>query len=358
MYSRRHFSLLLCLLLATLVTSCAQDDALSAESGRLELRNLTASANGVTPPGFFNDWLTMSTIATIPEDQPQWDNLAVQDTASLRLQNTSEDPLFVTSLTLSTPVFSLPGRPALPLEIAPNAFYDLTVRFAERSGEKGVRRGSLNVVSSGGTAEVQLAGVFMEVPEGNDEVTLQQITDAFGYTTNIGLDEDGRLSEVPGTPLVGDEVRAQFWERANSEAGVYIRQLAAYHGCCDEENFIEVRAQNGDLIGEFFHAERYAQSVSPLISGETGPAEMTLQPTSAFEIIVGAPGDSYSTNTEGNLGVRLWPVENRDGETVPNAYIIAEDYVQNGCGEGSANCDYQDNVYLITNVQPAQPLQP
>ena len=53
MHLRRHFSLLLCLLLAAFVTSCAQDDALPAESGRLELRNLTATVDGTTPPGFF-----------------------------------------------------------------------------------------------------------------------------------------------------------------------------------------------------------------------------------------------------------------------------------------------------------------
>ena len=297
----------------------------------------------------------MSRIATIPEDQPQWDNLEFQDTATLQLANTSpEEPLRLTGLSLVPGAPFTLQRPQLPLEIAPGDTFDLTVTFTEETGEKGVRRGSLSVVSSGGTAEVQLAGVFMEVPEGDDEVTLQQIVDAFGYTTDIGADENGRLSEVPSDAPTGDEVRASFWERADPSRPVYVRQLAAYHGCCDEENFIELRAQNGDLIGEFFHAERYAQSVLPLFSGETGPAEMTLQPTSAFEIIVGAPGDSYSTNTEGNLGVRLWPVKNRTGEIVSSAYIIAEDYVQNGCGEGSANCDYQDNVFLITNVQPVE----
>ena len=80
---------------------------------------------------------------------------------------------------------------------------------------------------------------------------------------------------------------------------------------------------------------------------------MSVAPDSPFEIIIGAEGDSYSTDTEGNLGVRLWPAK-RNGEAIANAYIIAEDYVQEGCGQGFANCDYQDNVFLITNVQPAQ----
>ena len=340
------------LLSLALLSACVQSEP---AGGQLELNNISAS--GEASLGLFGDWLTMSRIATpLPE---AWAGLNVQDTATLRLTNRSADEtLHVTRLTLSPDAPFTLESPSLPLHLAPSAFFDLDVTFTENEGERGVRRASLQVVSSGGTSEVQLAGVFMERPEGNNEVDLQQIVDAFGYTTtDIGLGEDGRLSEAPGSPLAGDEVRAKFWERADPDAPIYVRELAAYHGCCDEENFIELLGKSGDSLGKFFHAASYAQSVLPLIADETGPAEMTLEPTSeptpAFEIVVGAVGDTYSTNTDGNLGVRLWPAE-RDGVAVADAYIIAEDYVREGCGQGFANCDYQDNVFLITNVQPAQ----
>ena len=353
MYSPRYLVLSLMCLVA--LVGCNRDATPPAESGQLELKNTAATVSGETPPGFFDTWLTMSRIAQIPtQDHPEWENLKFQDTATLKLSNLSaEEPLYVNRLALDTGAFMLNEPPQLPLEIAPEASFDLTVKFVASQGERGVRLGVLEVASSGGTSQVQLAGVFMREPEGNDEISLQQIVDAFGYTTDIGL-ENERLSEKPTSPPAGDEVRAPFWERADSEKEVYVREIATYHGCCDEENFIELRARDGTSIGQFFHAASYAQSVLPLITGETGPAEMSVTPTSPFEIIIGAEGDSYSTDTEGNLGVRLWPVKGPNGEVVANAYIVAEDYVQNGCGEGNANCDYQDNVFLITNIQPTQ----
>ena len=360
MHPSRRLYYLLNLSLSIALTACGER-GIPETSGQLELRNLTASVSGETPPGFFDDWLTMSRIARVPTDPNEnngrtaWENLEVQDTAALRLNNRSaEEPLYLTRLAVDTTAFTLSQRPELPLEIAPGGSFDLTVTFAASGGERGVRRGVLDIGSSGGSAQVQLAGVFMERPEGNDEVNLQQIVDAFGYTTDIGL-EGERLSERPDDAPAGDEVRASFWERANPDEPLYVRQLAAYHGCCDEENFIELLGRDGEPLGGFFHAASYGQSVLPLISSETGPAELVLppmQPAEAFEIVVGAPGDTYSTNTDGNLGVRLWPVIGRDGGVIADTYIIAEDYVQQGCGEGFANCDYQDNVFLITNVQP------
>ena len=347
-----HLYLLSLLLLGAFLSACSEADL--AESGQLELRNLTASVGGETPPGFFNDWLTMSRIATpIPE---RWAGLKVQDTAALRLANASaEEPLRITQLTLSPGAPFEFQRPQLPLEILPGDALDLTVTFTEQAGDKGVRRGTLGITSSGGDAQVQLAGVFMEEPEGDNEVNLQQIVDAFGYSTDVGL-ENERLSEESDSPLAGDEVRFKFWERADPGEPIYVRELATFHGCCDEENFIELLGRDGVRLGGVTHAASYAQSVLPLAADETGPAELTLQPaaqpTPAFEIIVGAVDDTYSTNTDGNLGVRLWPVK-RDGAVVKDAYVIAEDYVQEGCGQNFANCDYQDNVFLITNVRPA-----
>ncbi len=365
MYSPRLIHLRSCLVLFAVVgllSACSRGEL---TGGQLELRNLTADVGGETPPGFFDDWLTMSRVASVPGTEeggnhPEWRNLEVRDTAALRIANPdAEEPLYLTRLTLDTAAFTLPQRPELPLEIAPGGSFDLTVQFVAAQGERGVRLGVLEIGSSDSTAQVQLAGVFMEQPEGNSEVNLQQIVDAFGYTTDIGL-EGERLSEAPDTALAGDEVRASFWTRANPDEPIYVRQLAAYHGCCNEENFIELLSRSGESLGAFFHAASYGQSVLPLIAGETGPAEMVLppamqpamQPTDAFEIIVGAVGDTYSTNTDGNLGVRLWPVVGRDGEVIAGAYIVAEDYVQEGCGEGFANCDYQDNVFLMTNVEP------
>ena len=43
--------------------------------------------------------------------------------------------------------------------------------------------------------------------------------------------------------------------------------------------------------------------------------------------------------------VRLWPVKNRAGTLVPGSYLLSMDYA-------GINYDYQDNVYLVTNLRP------
>ena len=316
------------------------------ESGRLELSIPAASGAPQTPPGFA-DRLVMSRIGTVPADTA-FAALTVQDAATLRLSNPSDEPLSIVEVDLNTEDFTLSSVP--PAELAPGASFDLVVNFVASEGRKGLREGTLEIRSSGGNAAAALAGLFMEKPEGISEVNLQTIVDAFGYTADIGL-QGGRLSEAPSSAPAGDEVRAARWSRADASRPVYIRQLAAYHTCCSEENFLELVSSEGDALGRVTHAASYSQSVLPL-SSEGGPAELTVEPSGAFEIVVGSAEETYSTDTVGNLAVRLWPV-GVGGQTVSGAYIVAQEAVRDGCSSGEADCDYQDNVFLVTNIQPA-----
>ena len=83
--------------------------------------------------------------------------------------------------------------------------------------------------------------------------------------------------------------------------------------------------------------------------------------------------------------MRLWPLKDRGGNTIQNAYLVAQDFVLSACNSSPtdpddpggdsdsvvtgdsdigyeglspmqsaiiANCDYQDNVYIIRNVKP------
>jgi hypothetical protein len=52
--------------------------------------------------------------------------------------------------------------------------------------------------------------------------------------------------------------------------------------------------------------------------------------------------------------VRFWPLRDAAGRRIANSFLVAHDYVQNGCGSTSkANCDYNDDVYILRNVKPA-----
>jgi len=45
---------------------------------------------------------------------------------------------------------------------------------------------------------------------------------------------------------------------------------------------------------------------------------------------------------------RIYPAKDANGKTLANTYIFAQDYTANEF----ANWDYQDNIYLISNVKP------
>ena len=46
--------------------------------------------------------------------------------------------------------------------------------------------------------------------------------------------------------------------------------------------------------------------------------------------------------------VRFWVARDREGKIIPDTYIMAMDYA-------GINYDYQDNVYLVSNIKPETP---
>ncbi len=338
---------------------------LTPSSARIEIQNLDGMTGGELPPGFFHDWLLFSrvndiSVAPPPESLSDWTNLRYHDVATLRIRNVGNDPLQIGALTISDPSrFTLPGGEdsTLPLVIAPGEAYDLDIQFIESAGSKGVRRETLTLYtndSSAPTTVVQLAGVYQLSPEGNREVFMRPLLPAFGYTTRL-LDSGQRFN--PYYEALGEEILAPYWRRADPGRPVYVRQLAAYHGCC-EEGFQQGRfiltGADGAVIGRFNHHQHYGQSVLPRLANNLDrPAEMTVNPTGVFQVTV----ENYSSTAGARgepHGTRFWPVRDRDGALVPNTYLVIQDYLgqQFTPDALSVNYDFNDNVYLMTNVTP------
>ena len=110
------------------------------------------------------------------------------------------------------------------------------------------------------------------------------------------------------------------------------------------------------------HSGNDTQSIYPHQS-DGSLTELTTNPKGAFEVNVA----NYSSNSGGrNIGVRFWPLRDRSGNLVTNSYIIAQDFVRPGCNgygvpsvpddgtsaEPPGNCDYNDNMYIMENIQP------
>ncbi len=350
-------------------TSCNQVEPIisnrpaSVTRGSLELQNLTGAP--------FGDRLVFSRINNISGNfgdriEP-FTELKCHTLNVLRLSNTGSSTVTVSNLTItgeSSDAFVLRNGGS-GFSIGVSQSEDLTVEFVETEGDRGIREATLQMQVGGETVEVELAGIFQTAPEGGREEYLGRVVEAFGYSTDMGTNSRGAITSAASpddddfTGPAGDEVISKFWQRANGSAPIHIRQLAAFHSCCSSSSNDDLRViVDGTILERFEHAEVYGQSVLPPVQGsDTAAAEMTVSPGGPFELVV---RNSYSTNwvtgsrNNGNLGVRFWPAERND-TVIPNTYIVAQDFVENGCGTSdTANCDFNDNMYLITNVEPAE----
>ena len=288
----------------------------ATSNAEIGIQNLDATrVAGEPAPGLYDDWMVFSRI------NGGVTNHKFHDTATLRIKNTNpDDTLEISDLKISdTTEFTLPNGEKT-LSIAPGGSEDVQVKFVESAGAKGIREQTLTIFSNAANEPrkvVQLRGAFMTQPEGGNEVTLTQIARAFSYTTEIGQP----LQEQNSTPLAGDEVRSKLWKRSDSGKPVYVRQLAAFHGPGGAG--FQITGTGGNSFG---HDGNYFQSVLPVKGNGDPAAEVFANPAGNFEI----KAAGYSTNTDGNLGVRMWPVKDRDDKVVPNAYYMGQDYVQNG----------------------------
>ncbi len=198
----------------------------------------------------------------------------------------------------------------------------------------------------------------MRRPEGGREVYLGGvINEAFGYQTELGTNPQGGLtSSAPDSALVGEEVRAAYWQAANPGRPVVATQIAAFHSCCRIGDKFELLARGASSsFAGMRHEATDGQSLYPRLQGGSGVASLEADANGAFEIrVAGYSTDPGKGKGNGNLGVRLWPLRDSAGQLVSNTYIVAQDFVENGCGTSDmANCDYNDNLYVMSNIEPA-----
>jgi uncharacterized repeat protein (TIGR01451 family) len=337
------------------------EPAPASAGGNIVLENrdwVTLNGQNIPQLSYLNRWLTFQQIVVATPNNGG--TISFHNEVVLRIYNT--DPttnLQVTGLTISDLTeFSLPNGEAptsgVPINIAPNGFYDLTVRCIETVGVNASNRIRTLTINSSDpdepVANVTLACGWMPRDEANSELPAPQVGQAFGFQLNLGFPFDSAYVAR------GDEVLSPDWRRADSSKPVYVRQLAAYHGCCVQTASFQINGPGG---GQFTHHPNFGQSLLPsrLDSANpanlTLPAEMLINPTgNPFQIIAAGYNSNRGANGQTHA-VRFWPVRNNSGELVPNAYYVIQDYINTACGAGSQNCDFNDNVYLVTNIEPA-----
>jgi hypothetical protein len=277
---------------------------------------------------------------------------AVQQTQAepqvITLENTGSAPLTLESIALDTAApgtaaFELVAPPAPGTALAGGAMQELEVQF-NPSAEQ-LYESSIVIQASGAAAETRVAlfGLGTQGLEGENEPFLKIVLTALGYDVDVG--GEGLLSTT--TPLVGSEVAAQRFEASGAEP-IELVPVARYspeepipYGYYTASAEIEVGVISSDQF----------QELNP---GTDAGSETTFAPPGApFGIFTVSETHSTYSEDSKNAGnqvahaVRSYPLKDRAGAAIPNAYLV--------CFEEAANGDYQDYVFTLRNVKPAAP---
>ena len=305
-----------------------------------------------------NDHLTFSRIQV-----PHKGN-ANHDLVTLRIHNKGASSLLINELILSNPGFfkietlnnaAYDPATSLPVTLGSKAYTDLTLRFiaTDQGTRVKVLHETLTIRSNDDKSpekQVFLHGLWQYRGEGGNEPYAKEIIDAFGFKTNTGY---GSVDPDKGNPDIGpkgDEVRSPYFVRADPSKPVYVRQMAAYHGCCTQTERLKWYPKGGTGTTQaVYHTGLDGQTLLPRASATgTTPSEGSFSPSGAFGMVIGADWTDPTKNPNGLIGVKVWKAKDAKGNVIPNAYIIANDYL----GTDVTNYDYNDNMYYVTNVRP------
>ena len=364
------FALLL-LLSSSLLTAASPPAAAAGAIARIEnLTKLPGSNRGFPAEDYFTFH------RALPERNSLGQPMRYTDRSKMRIHNDGTSTLVITKLTTTnTNNFRINGVtiPSGGLQIAPKSFRDVEVVFVTNSGDTRRLVTETLVMQSNadnaGSVRATFRGAFMKLIEGGSEINVQKVMDAFGFNTSMGVDANGNPQVRPSSQypdpkrvnagLEGDLILAGLFEQASTSQPVRMIQLGAFHGPGGAPTELRNEASTR-IVGsmKYNHGDRYHQTLLPRITNDSRePAgDYTSTTGEPFQILVAgfrSTGGTYeNTRKDELLGVRIYKVIDRSGRVVPNEYIVIQDYIGSGCGAGSSNCDWNDNVSYITNVRP------
>ncbi|RDC63025.1 malectin domain-containing carbohydrate-binding protein [Adhaeribacter pallidiroseus] len=278
------------------------------------------------------------------------------DKVKLRINNKGTSTLTVSKFTLSnTAAWKVIPPKSLPLSISAGSYVDVTVQFVASNLDKRVKviHNTLTISSNDKNEPskvVQLHGLFQRSGEGNREPYAQEIINAFNFKTVTGFGHTDGANDGSAIVPNSDEIISATFSRADGSKPVTVTQMAAYHGCCATiESFKWYPKGSSSVTTLFTHNPLDGQSVLPRKRYNTsGLSQGSFNPSGSFGFKVGTANSDRSKNFEQRIGLRIWKAKNSSGAIIPNAYIVANDYL----GTNVTNYDYQDNVYYVSNVKP------
>lgn len=206
-----------------------------------------------------NDRLVMSRI-----ENPANDAQEVHDEATITIRNDGFETLDINSIEVSdTTLFELTEAFAA-VSLEPGESIDVTVRFiADDPNDASLYEASLVINSSDadeGEKVIQLAGLAQNQSESGQEPLVQEIINAFGYTTNVA---EGQMNQGGLVEANGDEILSPYFQRADGSSPIKITQLAAYHTQGDVARLFIHDVDSRDLDEILAHDEADGQTLLP-----------------------------------------------------------------------------------------------
>lgn len=308
------------------------------------------------------------------EDGQGFDN-SVHDYSTIRIVNSGNKDLIISSLSIedtTTNVFQITSAPSTPISLHRNSTIDVTVRFTSQGND--ISQGSLRIVTNDRdepVKDVVLTGFRQSDPELNSqgisqEPSLQEIFNTLGFRTQAispgqHMDTNGKAEAV------GDEVLADAWQAADPSKPVFIREMAGFHsqGRSDEVGWFEIGspyygasdprnpgASNGPRNALWQNYPKDSQTLFPRKPSSSAYARAMFQPGDkkiGFRVVGEFSQDSLNNVPNGDLGghhFRFYPARDENNNFIPNAWLMAMDF-------SSINFDYNDHVFFIQNLKPA-----
>ena len=288
--------------------------------------------------------------------------------ATFTISNAGLGELKVTGISFAgTDANSFEVVGALPSSIAEGASAKVTIRFIgtdeDAVNAADLHQATMSVQTSGGSKMVALAGLAQSLSESGQEPTVAQIVEAFGYTTDVAQSSLNGLGDVE---VVGDEVLMPYLERLDGSKPVEVINLAAFlqQGNISRLNLHELES---DALTELFAGDdQQGQTVLPdgLVpgagdTGSVGRGQIDRDAPFGLKVTVdGRPTFAAWTDPAANVAdpklgvndeghyIRFFQAKDGAGNDIPGTFIGIQDY------PGGKNFDYNDAMFLVTNVQP------
>ncbi len=337
-----------------------------------------------------NDRVVFNRITNLDPIRPNVTHLQ----ASVRLTNTSGSTIVISSISsLNTVDFPIVSGGGSNISLSPGQSRTVTMQFNGAGTGSSILKvfsSNLKITSGANTDTVVLEGLWQAYSEQTpadpshvyDEPSLATIINTiFGYQTDIanaGQTKTQGLLVMLGThglpTPVGDEVSSDYWQAADSSQPVTVRMLAAFHR---QNNFDPVtnapltaassvryytKGSPGTTTKIFSHNINEGQSLLPHnANSTTAPAAGSFNAPGTFGFKIDSLYSDDSLNPldfNPNTNVpypgtghafRFFPLKDENGNVVANTYIMAMDYT----GLSYSNYDYQDNIYIVSNMRPA-----